>query len=41
MFGQYAVLPIELENIKWNTGNWIEAINDTALLRTARPRQLE
>jgi hypothetical protein len=41
MFGQDAVLPIELENLTWNTANWIQGIDDTALLRAARARQLE
>jgi len=41
MFGQYAVLPIELENLTWNTANWSQGIDDTASLIAARARQLE
>ena len=41
MFGQDAVLPIELENVTWNTTNWIQGIDDTASLVAARARQLE
>jgi hypothetical protein len=41
MFGQHAVLPIELENLIWNTGNWIQGIDDTVSLIAARARQLE
>ena len=41
MFGQDAVLPIELENLTWNTANWIQGIDDTASLIAARARQLE
>jgi len=41
MFGQHAVLPIELENSTWNTANWIQGIDNTASLIAARARQLE
>jgi hypothetical protein len=41
MFGQDAVLLIELENLTWNTANWIQGIDDRALLIAARARQLE
>jgi hypothetical protein len=41
MFGQDAVLPMELENFKCNTANWIQRIDDTASERVARARQLE
>jgi hypothetical protein len=41
MFGQDAVLPIELENLTWNNANWIQGIDDTASLIAARARQLE
>jgi len=41
IFGQDAVLPIELKNLTWNTANWIQGIDDTALLIAARARQLE
>jgi hypothetical protein len=41
MFGKDAVLPIELENLTWNTANWIQGIDDTASLIAARSRQLE
>jgi len=41
MFGQDAVLPIELENISWNTANWMQGIDDNASLIAARAKQLE
>jgi hypothetical protein len=41
MFSQPAVLPIELENITWNTANWIQGIYDTASLIVTGARQLE
>jgi len=41
MFGQDAVLPIELVNLTWNTANWIQGIDDTASLIAAIARQLE
>jgi hypothetical protein len=41
MFVQDAVLLIELENLTWNTANWIQGIDNTASLITARARQLE
>jgi hypothetical protein len=41
MFGQDAVLPIELENLTCNTANWIQGIDDMASLIAARARQLE
>jgi len=41
MFGHDAVLPIELENLSWNTANWVQGIDDTASLIAARARQLE
>jgi len=41
MFGQDAVLPIELENLTQNTANWIQGIDDTASLIATRARQLE
>jgi len=36
MFGQDAVLPIELENLTGNTAHWIQGIHDTAWLIAAR-----
>jgi hypothetical protein len=41
MFGHDAVLLIELENVSWNTVNWIQEIDDPASLIAARARQLE
>ena len=41
MFGQDAVLRIELEDLTWNITNWVQGINDTASLIAARARQLE
>jgi len=41
MFGQDAVLPIELDNLTSNTANWIQGIDDTASLIAARARHLE
>ena len=41
MFGQDAVLLIELENLTWNTANWIQGIDETASLIAARARLLE
>ena len=38
---QDAVLPIELENIVWNTADWTIQINITASLLVGRSRQLE
>ena len=40
MFGQDAVLPVELDNLTWNTTHWQE-IEDTFSLLAARARQLE
>ena len=40
MFGQDAVLPVELDNLTWNTTHWQE-IEDTSSLLAARARQLE
>jgi hypothetical protein len=36
MFCQDVVLLIELKNLTWNTAKWIQEINNTALLRSAR-----
>jgi hypothetical protein len=41
MLVQDALLPIELENLTWNTANWIQGIDDTTSLIAARARQLE
>jgi hypothetical protein len=41
MFGQDAVLPIELENLTLNTANWIQGIDDKASLIVARASQLD
>jgi len=41
MFGQDAVLPTLMENLTWNTTNWIQGIDDTASLITTRARLLE
>ena len=41
MWGQDAVPLIQLENITWNTTNWIQGIDDTASLISAGPRPLE
>jgi len=41
IFGQDAVFLTELENLRWNTTNWIQEINDAAPLIAARARQLE
>jgi hypothetical protein len=41
MFGQDVVLPIERENLTWDTAYWIEGINYMASLIAARVRQLE
>jgi len=40
MFGQDAVLPIEVENLTWNTANSIQGSDDKASLIAARARQL-
>jgi hypothetical protein len=40
MFGQDAVLPIELKNLTWNTAHWKD-VNDTTSLLAARARQWE
>ena len=40
MFGQDAVLPVELDNLTWNTAHWQE-IEDTSSLLAARARKLE
>ena len=41
IFSQDALLLIELENITWNTANWIQRLDNTASLTVARARQLE
>jgi len=41
MFGQDAVLPIQLEKFTWNTAHWMQGIDDKASLIAARGRQLE
>jgi len=41
MFGQVAVLLVELENFTWNTANWSQGIDTTELLIVARASQLE
>jgi len=41
VFAQDAVLPIQPENLVWNTPNWIHGIDDTASLIAAKARQLE
>jgi hypothetical protein len=41
MFGQDPVLMRELENVTWNTTNWIQGIDDTVSLIGTSARQLE
>jgi len=41
MFGQDSVLLLEVENLKWNTANWSQGIDDTESLKAAKARQME
>ena len=41
MGGQDVVLPIELENLTWNTTNWTQGIDDRGSHLSAGARQLE
>jgi len=41
MFGRDAILPIELDNLTWNTANWTQGIDYMESLQAARAWQPE